>query len=152
MTQRTPNIRRILVPIDYTAGSREALRYATFLASCVGASVDVAHVSDPGPDGAREVLVVSDGQTLPLTRNGQSAEQEMADLFAQIEARGEIKLEVFLVNHDVAQSIVEAARGYDLVVMATHGRSGLSRILQPSVAERVVRLAPCPVMSVQVAA
>lgn len=146
------SISKVLVPVDFSDCSRAALDYALFLVEKFGASLYVLHAWHL-PGHLRPDLTVWAGDV-----SGSLADH------AQTEARAE--MEKFLnetglktrqgVTYEVtsgvpATVITEAAavRKCDLIVMGTHGRTGLSHLLLGSVAENVVRHAKCPVLTVR---
>lgn len=122
------DIRRILVPTDFTDASDHAVTYAAAMARHFGASLYVIH-------------------TLTGHANYQDARATLAEIAATL-AQGVSRVAVETRVGAPAASIAEAARHYgaDLIVMATHGRSGLSHIIAGSVAEDVLRTASCPVL------
>jgi nucleotide-binding universal stress UspA family protein len=144
-------IRRILVPIDFSADADVAMQYAIDLARSFGASVDVLHVVEnplaAGMWSAEAYRVEIAGLQINLVRD------------ARERLRKEIARAGALPNgleHDVrvghpATTIVDYARekAVDLIVMGTKGRTGVAHVLAGSVAERVVRTAPCPVLTVR---
>lgn len=145
-------IRRILVPIDFSEASRAAFDYAVELARSVGASIDVLHVWEVPTFLAPGSAVVVGASGTPLVEMVRAAAEDGLEKFvAEAAARGARVDESRAEPGNPASSIAEAARtgGYDLVVMGTHGRTGFSRALIGSVAERVVRHAPCPVLTVR---
>jgi len=137
----------VLYPTDLSAASRPALRYVVAMAHWYGARLTVLHVV-PTFDPIR---VPSDrvgvGTTLyqPPTR-----EDVEADVRATLSSDdvGGLDVAVTCAAGDPVRVIVEQARTADLIVMGTHGRSGVDRLLSGSVTERVFRLAPCPVLAV----
>jgi nucleotide-binding universal stress UspA family protein len=135
-------IRHILTPTDFSAPATQAVTGAFELAQTFGAKLSLLHVIEV-PAYAIEVA-------LPLEALERDARRELARLLPEAEAA---HVEVTrLVNMGVpSQNIVEtaAAEQVDLIVMATHGRTGLSHLVLGSVAERVVRLAPCPVLTIR---
>ena len=147
------DIRTILVPIDFSLGSRAALRHAAMIAERFGARIQLLHVWEPSP-------VVAPNQMAWVGGDADTFWRELSgDLKKRIDAL--VADEVPHLRHDinvaveagyVAHSIVRhVERGsYDLVVMGTHGRTGLSHLLLGSVAERVVRMSPTPVLTVRV--
>jgi nucleotide-binding universal stress UspA family protein len=145
-------IQRILVPVDFSASSRAALEAAAFLAEKLGASVDVLHVWEPPGYVGPEVMIHMPGKTgLPLvefahTEAGRDMERFLAD-FGKRGLRVSGRLETGLA----VQTILRVAGDdhYDLIVMGTRGRTGLSHLMLGSVAERVVRRAACPVLTVR---
>jgi nucleotide-binding universal stress UspA family protein len=101
------------------------------------------------------VLPLPEGQVMfsseQLAEVRGQLEEAMARTKARVAGQGVIGIETVLVDGTPADVIVDEAgkRHSDLIVMATHGRTGLSHILIGSVAERVVRTAPCPVLTVR---
>jgi nucleotide-binding universal stress UspA family protein len=142
--------KRILVPLDFSTPSDAALDYARIVAARFGASLHLLHVAEdpyralysaevfvPEMEGLRdEILGDATGRLKDRLRDS-----EMTELHATAEA----------IIGTPASSIVEYAGGreIDLIVMGTHGRGGMSHLLMGSVAERVVRMAPCPVLTVR---
>jgi len=147
----TRDFTRILVPTDFSAPSNGALASAKTLATRFGASLHLLHVLDdpfvagafaadvyaPPPAGLRESWLKG-AETLLAT---QLAPEEKADFHST----------TAVVFGPPARAIVEYAgtHGIDLIVMGTHGRGGMAHLLIGSVAERVVRTALCPVMTVR---
>jgi nucleotide-binding universal stress UspA family protein len=145
----TESINRILVPVDFSAHSDRALRYAAKLAGQVGASVELLHVVENINYGAFSEVYVPNMPDLmqELVNDGV---QRLTSLKATLFPHGaDVETAVF-VGHP-ASAIVDHARagGFDLIVMGTHGRTGLSHMFMGSVAERVVRTAPCAVLTVR---
>lgn len=130
---------RILVAVDFSMCSVAALEKAVGLAQELGASVDVVHVQPP-TGSASGGEAVSD------------VEDKLRDLLISAQSRLGVRLHRRLILGEPLHAILEAARmgGYDLIVMGTHGRVGRLRMLTGSVAEGVVRNAPCPVLTVRV--
>ena len=148
---RLPRITRVLVPTDFSAQSDEALDYARTLAARFGASLHLLHVVE---DAA------ASGGLIPEAYIGVSPEVR-AHVVAEAQARLRHRLterdrEVLHARSEVicgvtADTIGDYADnlGIDLIVMGTHGRTGLAHVLIGSVAEKVVRTAPCPVFTVR---
>lgn len=140
-------IKRILVPIDFSAGSLEAVDYAVQLARRFAAELVILHVVEPVY--AAEPNVASTDLTTLLDEQQRTAAEQLERIRVSVERHGQRGRT--LVECGVpARVIVEVARrtAADLIVIATHGRTGLSHMLIGSVAERVVRLAGCPVLTV----
>jgi len=137
-------VNKILVPIDFSPCSLAALAYASSLAVDHSASATVLHVLPLGPARAGDPRL---DEALEL------AQSQLAD--AVVEAKGRLgdRLSAVAEAGDPLTRIVETAIAgeYDLVVMGTHGRIGRLHMLAGSVAETVVRNAPCPVVTVRVA-
>jgi len=146
---------RILVPVDLTEGSRAVLDYALQLARPFGATVDVIHVWEPPQYVAPDLLVAAPGwNSLSLEQVAvDTARKEMTTLLQGLEVPPVPVKQRVLVG-EAASTILELTEkeGFDLVVMGTHGRRGLPRLLLGSVAQKLVSRAPCPVLTLHVAA
>jgi nucleotide-binding universal stress UspA family protein len=142
-------IKKILVAIDESPASRSALTYAVYIAQACQANVELVHVSPPEPDNSREVMVVGEGPR-PVLRDwvGTPKAGSLSDLFAELEEKGRVQLDAHLFQADISQAILTAAVGYDLLVLGTHGRTGVAHAVKGSIAENVVRRAHCPVITV----
>jgi nucleotide-binding universal stress UspA family protein len=146
-------ISRLLVPTDFSATSDDALAFARTLADPLDASVHLVHAfEDPFTAAAFAMQMYS---TLPLALRDQ-LQQEIERRLAERLAGGEVtrlRSTSEVVTGPAAKVIVEhAARiGAELIVMGTHGRGGMAHLLLGSVAERVVRTAGCPVLTVRMA-
>jgi universal stress protein A len=136
------DIRHILSPTDFSEHAKQAVTSGFELAQRCGAKLSLLHVIEV-PEYAIEVA-------LPLENLERDARQQLALLLPEAEAA---HVEVTrLVELGVPyQRILETATAeqVDLIVMATHGRTGLGHLIMGSVAERVVRLAPCPVLTIR---
>ena len=144
-------ISRILVPVDFSAHSEHALQYATALAGRLGASLHLLHVVE---DPAASVAWNAEGVLPDLTglRNALLADAEQRLLACRSDAeRAQVPVVTTARTGLVADAVVEYAKalGIDLVVMGTHGRTGMAHLLMGSVAEQVLRHAPCPVLTVR---
>ena len=143
-----PEIRKILCPVDFSAPSEQALRYAIGLAERFGASVKLLHVYQIPtyalPDGA---LLARPDFLAELTTELQ---KQMDGLIERYRARN-VPLEGEVLEGLAFQEIDRVAEQdhADLIVMGTHGRSGLKHMLLGSVAERVVRISKVPVLTVR---
>ena len=147
----TESINRILVPVDFSGPSEEAVRYATTVANRFGARLKLLHVvEDPFVTGAwsAEAFVPNTTELLDTLIN--AAQQQMADLKKRLAAHGFV-VETAVITGLPAQTIVEEAQTgrFDLIVLGTHGRAGLSHVVMGSIAERVVQKAPCAVLTVR---
>jgi nucleotide-binding universal stress UspA family protein len=146
-----PTVSRILVPTDFSEGADAALAYAKTLAGCLGASLHLLHVfTDPyGPAMYMPEVYV------PVPE--QARERALEDARARLAERLDDEEQAYfrgsrtIVTGLTAKQIVTYAadHGITLIVMGTHGRRGVAHLLLGSVAEHVVRTAPCPVLTVR---
>ena len=142
---------RILVPTDFSPAGEAALAAATEMADRFGASIHLLHVlEDPYSTSAYATEVY--GFLPPGLKETwqQNAEKRLEALLPR-EHGSRSAGSYAVVFGSPARAIVDHARGagIDLIVMGTHGRSGVAHLLLGSVAERVVRTAACPVMTVR---
>jgi nucleotide-binding universal stress UspA family protein len=132
--------KKILFPTDFSSCSDAPLAYATALARDTGATLLIVHVEEPP-------LAYGGGEMYYGTPEPDYAglEQMLANVRPTDPA---VPCERKLISGSPAETIVElaAAENVDLIVMGTHGRTGLRRLLMGSVAEAVIRTAPCPVL------
>ena len=147
------SMRKILVPIDLTPASRPVLEQARVFSQKFSATIDLLYVWTPPALQAPETMLTSVGAAeQPLLEwLSNSAHEQLAKFEAQAQTAGIAIAHSDCELGDPATIIVERARtgGYDLLVMGTHGRTGLSHALMGSVAEKVVRRAPCAVLTVR---
>ena len=145
-------IRQILVPVDFSEPSRVAFEYAADLARPFDASVDLIHVWEaPSFVPLGNVVDAGDWSLSLVELVKKNAEAALDQFVAAATTRGIAVRSSRAEPGSPALAIVAAAKTghYDLIVMGTHGRTGLSRTLVGSVAERVVRHSSCPVLTVR---
>lgn len=140
-------IKRILVPTDFSPTSDLAMDYAADLARKLGAAIQLLHVVDEPSFAA----VYPDGYFVDLPALRVQAMDEAQKRFAALAGRVDLDVTTDVQFGRPAVVIADQAlaRGTDLIVMGTHGRGGVAHLLLGSVAERVVRTAPCPVLTVR---
>ena len=137
-------IEKILAPTDMSELSCLGVSYALELARGWSASVTVYHVADAAELAtykARSLdgLIERHQQSL-----SQFLKQKFADMLASLEVHEKVE-----IGEPASNILAEAEKsGYDLIVMSTHGRTGLAHLLMGSVTEQVIRNATCPVFSV----
>jgi len=139
------SLKNILFATDFTSASDAALPYAAALADWYGAKVVVAHAVSPEP----MLEVPMDVTPRDIDFSWQNAEKKMAAFLARDPLHG-VPAETALQQGqlwDVLCKVIHD-RSIDLVVVGTHGRAGLRKIALGSVAEEVIRRAPCPVLTV----
>jgi nucleotide-binding universal stress UspA family protein len=149
------SMRKILVPIDLSAAGMRLLEQAHTFAAKFSATIDLLYVWTPPALQAPEMMLIGVGAAeQPLLEWLRSNAQEQLSKFeSQAQSAGLAIAQSYCELGDPATTILERARigGYDLLVMGTHGRTGLSHALMGSVAEKVVRRAPCAVLTVRTA-
>jgi nucleotide-binding universal stress UspA family protein len=132
---------RILVPVDFSLPCDAAVEEAFFLARRFDAKVDLLHVWSASP-------LPEEDSTASLQSFARSdVGHEMRQYLERAEREG-VDAHGRLAYGDPEEIILDCAGSYDLVVMGTRGRSGVSHVLRPSVAEHVVRRATVPVLTV----
>jgi nucleotide-binding universal stress UspA family protein len=138
--------RNVLFPTDFSDSSRRALRYAVELVRESAGSLTMLHVWDIKAYSIK-------GETVSLLSDiAAEAARLLADWKREAEELGAKQVATAVVEGIAWDKIVETARkesGFDLVVMGTQGRTGLKHALIGSVAEKVVRHAPCPVLVIR---
>ena len=145
-------IKHILVPVDFSAPSLRALDYAIDFARPLGAELIVVFVVEPIYSiTPGDLYAPSSELTYLMQEQRQQGKEQLAQLEARLQKRYK-KLRTVLGDGLAYQAIVDAAKKLkvDLIVMATHGRTGLSHLFMGSVAEKVVRTALCPVLTIRV--
>jgi len=150
-TVALPNLHLILLPTDFSGCANYALPYAAVIARATGARIVCVHVVETvvptvGYAGLAEPMPIADiSEQLE-----DSAERELPRLTDCEELNG-LDVEEVIVHGDAAAEIVQVAeeRAADLIVISSHGRTGLGRIIFGSTAEAVVRHASCPVLVVK---
>ncbi|MEB2311732.1 MAG: universal stress protein [Sorangiineae bacterium] len=149
------DIKRIVVPVDYSDHAKETLRYAGALAARFGARLDVVHVWDRPSYVPETTMVSKPGEParslVELIR--ENAEREMSEFLASAALPESVETATRLESGEPASTIIEYVRKHeaDLVVMGTRGRTGVKHLLLGSVAEKLVRLSPVPVLTIPVA-
>ena len=137
----------ILVPTDLSEGAEAALNYASELANKLGATVHLLNVISVPSLGIPELgVAITSSMIETMVADGQQSIDKLADA-----RRGSVTIgHVLLKVGNPTDMILEAAKEVhaDLIVMGTHGRHGLARAFLGSVAETVVRSAPCAVLAI----
>jgi nucleotide-binding universal stress UspA family protein len=144
-----PSITKILVPTDFSDAADAALAYAKTLAGRLGASLHLVHVfSNPYAMASYSEVYAP----VPADLQEAAIAEARAELTIRLDA-GEVRrfhgtqtIVTGLTAKEIARFAAEHA--VDLIVMGTHGRRGFAHLLLGSVAEHVVRIAPCPVLTV----
>ena len=159
---------RILVPVDFSSGSERAWSLAQRLARAVGADLVLLHVLS-GEDllrslepeerqaearhshAAGELNIRPQSEELDIHKTAQRWAEDQLEAWAAQAQQAGLKVRWLLRAGVSRREIVQAVREEhaDLIVLATHGRGGIDRFLHGSVADPVIRLAPCPVLAVR---
>jgi nucleotide-binding universal stress UspA family protein len=143
-------IKNILVPVDFSSASRHALQYACTLADATGASLHVMHVVETPylPGAVVEMYLPPPAQLIEeLETNAQSVLDAMLTPEQKARYRAVMVRRTGSAAHEILTYL--QAHAMDLVVMSTHGRGGVARLMMGSVADKVVRAAPCPVLTLR---
>lgn len=147
-----PPFRSILSPVDFDDSSVSALAYAAHFARQDKAMVYLLHVVPPAEKRHlyRDLYSTREGEGFDPAHLETVAADKLHDI-ARVHLSDEIRYETLIRVGDAATSILETAQAVaaELIVMATHGRKGMARVFLGSVAERVVREARCPVLTVR---
>lgn len=134
------NVRNVLCPVDFSKSSDAALFFASSLARENGAVLHIVHVYE-------EPFAYTDLSSYVPPADMQPAK----DRLEMTRPTSDVSfLQEFIIGNPSDKLVEYADQNHvDLIVMGTHGRSGLNRILMGSVAENVIRRAPCPVMTIR---
>ena len=142
-------IRKILAPTDFSELSLGAHRHVQEFARRFGAEVHILNVLEP-------IVLPGEAGMTPISSSSFDAEREESALerlhqIASSEEYEGIQVETWIASGRASSAINSWAvqHGADLIVIATHGRTGLGHLIFGSTAERVVREAPCPVLTVR---
>lgn len=142
----TFDIRRILVPLDFSPNSTWALDYAHFLARRFHAALHLLHVCE-----LPSMMTTSMDARAAAYWSQQSLGEEAEHEFSKIVDGLDVQVTTEVRFGNPAKAIVDDAAAWqaDLIVMGTHGHGVATHLLMGNVAERVVRLAPCPVLTIR---
>jgi universal stress protein A len=148
--------RTLLVPYDFSVHAKAALDAAVDLAGKLGANLKVLHIVQsplavyglPYPEGSTMVPPIDMVEIREACL--KSLREVVAEVQAQIEGPGKIEAEV-VEGMNIAETLRATAEklNADLIVMGTHGRTGVAHVFLGSVAERILRTATCPVLTVK---
>ena len=143
-----PVVERILATTDFSDASRAGVQYALSLAKKIGASVELLHVVEPRSwaSGMGSVLPARDDSAAVASARARLAAMATRGTKGGVPVTGSVSVRPGNAFHAIITAARE--RSVELIVIATHGYTGLERVLLGSTAERVVRHAPCPVLTV----
>jgi len=142
------DVTRILVPLDFSEHANNGLRHAKHMADTYGAKLDLLHIVEEMVQPAFYELAGVAPEKVREARK-QKSREEMERLFRE-SAGPEVEVDYHVIVGRATQDIVGFAKetDADLIVIATLGLTGIQHLLLGSVAEKVVRMAPCPVLTV----
>jgi universal stress protein A len=145
----TMEIRRILAPTDFSELSKQGLKSALELAEAFGAKLLLLYVVEPPPYPVEGIVPSHLGATM-LDDLERQATNDLAQMLSETQA-SQMDVARRVVVGIPYRKIVDVAEEekIDLIVMTTHGRTGLSHLVMGSVAEKIVRTAPCPVLTIR---
>jgi len=141
-------LRHLLVPTDFSEASRAAVTYGLAFAETFGGTLHVLHVLETVTGADPLALEIPERSTVERAIEASAWDQLRRVLTATEQAR--ITIELWIEWGSPVDEIIRYAKEHtiDLIAMGTHGRGGVERLLLGSVAEDVVRHAPCPVLTV----
>jgi nucleotide-binding universal stress UspA family protein len=142
-------IKRILAPTDFSISSEQSLRYAAEMAELMKSKIYVLHVAEHanvgGDPDAGKLLIPE-----YLAEVEQKLRERLNLATDEIRTRGIEVYPIFVVGRAYAEIVQQAKDlAVDLIVLSTHGRTGFTHLVFGSTAERVVRLAACPVLTIR---
>jgi nucleotide-binding universal stress UspA family protein len=144
-------VKQILLPVDFSARSRAALRYAIGLARVTGSELELLHVV-PAPSNLAVAVDAYVGWPMPHAAPTvlDDAREQMAALISCVDHTGVI-VHQRIEEGDPAATIVQVATDerHDLIVLGTRGRVGLADLILGSVAKKLISCAPCPVVTLR---
>jgi universal stress protein A len=145
-----PAMRRILVPVDFSDLSREALRFALFLARRTEGQVHVLHVAHPAEGDAFSPLRFSPEAKVLGNESERVLTRMLTEFIDKVDTTGVFVGKMYTKRFSVADTVLRHVRsaGADVMVMGTHGRRAVSRLLMGSVARDVLRGASIPVVTI----
>lgn len=144
-------LKKVLVPVDFSKDSLRAAEYARSFSKPFDAQLLLLHVIEPIYYASpADMYAASPNLALLIEEQRKAAQAQLQQLADKLSREG-AKVQTLLKSGSPAQVIADTAKRVkaDLIIMATHGRTGLAHVLLGSVAERVIRLAPCPVLTVR---
>jgi len=143
-------IKKILVPTDFSETSRYAMQYAINFAKSFNAELEIVHVIFDESQIVAFYLPQVTFQNLDQELE-ESAKKQMEDFINSFPELNEVRYSTKMLKGTAFVEIISEAKAYnaDIIVIGTHGRTGLEHVLFGSTAEKVVRKAPCPVFTVK---
>lgn len=145
-------MKKILVPIDFSPATDDVINYAVFFAKQCNGELELFHVSEVADVYAETPLAYSDKEF--FERHAANLKEEIEALLSSYSAKiakEGVKSMMGYVSGNPFVEIIKKAKddAFDLIVIGSHGRSGLEYVFMGSVSEQVVRNSPCPVLIVK---
>lgn len=149
MASKNPiHLKKVLTPVDFSEDSEKAIEYAAALAESFEGKVSLMYVDDLNySEIGMFGIVDADRLRVETKAKATNKLEELAEQFLPPAVRGEVIYKEGRPGIEIAETAKNES--FDLAVVSTHGHTGLSHILLGSVAEYVVRHAPCPVLTVR---
>ncbi len=144
-----PRFRRILHATDFSGASSAALKAAVEMAKANRGRLTILHVMAPPALALPGEGYVSPALYEDLEASARGQARKQLDRVVAKARRGSVRATPLLLEGVPHEMIARAARKADLLVIGTHGRSGLAKLFLGSVASRLVTMAPCPVLTVR---
>jgi len=147
------NVKKILVPVDFSECSVAAAKQALAISGPLGAKLDVIHTYDLPSFIAPSMVMYPSQFEAPLAGHAEKqASEQLANFCRRVGLSENPEVSARVMLGPAGQTILDvaAAEHPDLIVIGTHGRTGVARLLMGSTAEKVLRQAPCPVLAVKV--
>lgn len=148
------SISKILIPVDFSECSRQAIDYGMFMADSFNATMELLHATPPPSYIPLDKMIWGEKERQEHSIESylhKAAKDEMQKFLQTFDEQHRQRLQPRVMVGEPTGAIVAAAKedAVDLIVMGTHGRQGAAHVFMGSVAERVVRQAPCPVLTVR---
>ena len=146
------SLSKMLVPVDFSDGSKVAVDYAVALGKVFHSVVTLFHVQEL--PGSMNAIVPGADKVIDTANEHGAAIHRLEALRAEVRRDFDVEMPVVVLSGSPEREIVAYSLGgrFDMIVMGTHGRTGVKRVLMGSVAEAVVRRALCPVLTVHLPA
>ena len=141
---------RVISAVDFSESSRRALDYAIAVAKWYGSCLTVLHVRTAAAPVVAPfpVLAPSAIESLIVSADDREQWRWQLEAFVPVHAARGVRIEFSIGEGDVAAEVLAQAQSSDMIVIGTHGRSGLEHLVLGSVAEKVLRGAPCPLLTI----
>ncbi|MCH7974208.1 MAG: universal stress protein [Bacteroidetes bacterium] len=144
-----PDIKKVLVPIDFSDYSKDALNYSINFNKCFNAELILIYVIEPViyPTDFSATQISIPPTDVEITKNAEASLKQLINKEIPLD----IKINAIIKIGKPFVEIVETAteENIDLIIISSHGHSGIEKILFGSTAEKVVRKAPCPVLTLR---